>query len=514
MKKTVPFVVALLMLSSLCLGQSRTFSNTLGLRLKGAGAIQQNQEVSGYYYFYSLGKASKGKRTFILSILDENLQDVNTITLNEGKRTELLQGLYNGQHIIIKLYDRSTAKLHYLYFNSKGELLEREDVGYTLGTLEEVNNQAFVDYLAGDAYGYWREFVLRHLPSGGVDTGDNSQWVKTFKPSPKNRVVFPAYLCTAGDVLVSLLSNRKTRTGKKVHFEIQGVNLKTGEEVFRKPIQDNYTNQPIKAYYDEEKKTIHLLGLFYGPDTKVLNDNGLGLFNHTLSLEGELIDQKNLFWTKDFRDFMSIDNKGMAQSEERKGFLYFHEIVKHEDGSIVAIAEQYRRVASAAGIASNVLSAALGGGASASYTKIQVYDMAIFHFNEDFSVRDVKFIHKSKSNIALPAGYDFANVHYLANYVKSIGGFDFQYSTQNLEEGTTTFTYMDYEKLPSSNGKQWVFHGVTLYDGELSSDQISIGKPSDVRNLNILPGKPGNVVITEVNKEEKSFQVYIEKINY
>lgn len=491
-------------------GQSREFLNVVNMRQQSGGAIYKNDVVSGYYFFYSIGSATKGKKTFILSILDENLNDVNTKTFEEGKKTFLIDGNFNGENIVLKFYDRKARKMSYLYFDTRGELLKRDDLDFVPGGMTVVNNDGFVDYLK--EY-YDQSYSIRFLPT--VDSTANNAinpWYKTFDPPAKN-VAFADYLCTANNLIVNMVSIKRTRTGTKINFRLQGIDYQTGEEAFNIDLQDSYNNQPLKAYFNEEKQTINLIGLFYSPDVKALKDNGSGLFNYEINLSGEILDKQYLFWTREFREYMEIDNSGMAVSEERKGFLYFHEILRHEDGSIIAIAEQYRKAADAAGIALNVAGALLGGGASASTTKIQVYDMAIFHFNSDFSIRDVRFIPKTKSNITLPSGYDFTNVHLLANYVRAIGGFDYLYTTQNDQEGTTSITYLDYEKV-EGEPRQWAFNAATLYDGEYTMDKLKIGRPSDAKNLAILPGKPGNVVVVEYNKEEKSLSIYLEKINY
>ncbi|MEQ9232439.1 MAG: hypothetical protein RIF46_17285, partial [Cyclobacteriaceae bacterium] len=356
-------------------------------------------------------------------------------------------------------------------------------------------------------------YKVRYFPNAEPDGTLGPGWMY-ISPEIKKSFSSSDLLCTTEDMIINLVSTRRSVSATKISFEIQGLSIDKGEERFKVSLNETYNNQPFAAYYNKEKGTINLLGLFYSPDVKALKDNGLGLFNHEISLSGEILDEKYLFWTNEFRDFMKISDDGMALTEDQKGFLYFHKIIKHEDGSIVAVAEQYQKKIDGAGIALNIAAVALGGGASASTTKIQIYDMVLFHFNPDFSIRNVEFIPKTKSNFTLPSGYDFTNVHLLAKYVKAFGGFDYLFSTQNETDGTTSIAYLDYEKRTEGPGKQWVFHAVTLYDDEFTKDKIEIGRPTDAKNIRILPGKPGNVVVLEYLKEEEAFNVYIEKINY
>lgn len=506
--------ILLLLLVNSAFSQVRLYSNITKLRLKDSGVIWESEEVSGYYFFYSIGKAVKGKRTYILNILDENLQDVNTITLHEGKRSRILESKFNGKDIIVKLFDTSRSmQLHYLFFNTKGELIDRKteklssDAAISLGRMETINESGFVEYRK--EYPYDKEFMIDYLPNSDAKNlkVQSEAWKRIFKPNdPKKERSYCEFLCTTDSAIINLISNKSTRSIGTINFEIQAVDLVNGEQVFRKGLNDTYNSQPLKAFYDEVTELINIIGLFYSPEVKALKDNGLGLFNYQMDLEGNIVSRKNLFWTNEFRKYLNVDNKGMVTSD-RRGFLYFHEIVKHSDGSIMAIAEQYQKVADGLGIAMNVIGAAMGGGASASTTKIQVYDMAIFHFNPDFTIRNVSFIPKAKSDVILPAGYDFTNVHLLANYVKSVDGFDYLYTTQNHADGTTSIAYLDYEKRSEESRRQWVFHTSTIYDGALTNDKIEVGTPSETKSLRIFPGKPGNIVVSEYDRTQKSLRI-------
>ncbi len=487
--------------------QSREFFNIVKLKSQSRGVILEDDEVAGYYFFSAIGKARKGYKTFILTILDENLNEVKTTTFKETKKTVLVKGRFNGENIVLKFMDKWTYKSSYVFLNTKGEVLHRTENDFGTGEIHAVNNDGFVSYSNHPGMSYEVAY-LSNVDSTGTFEGE--KWKRDYFSSRKKHQPAGYFLCTADDLIINLASNKK---GKKIHFDLQAINYKNGKEVFNVPFLGNYNNQPFKAYYNKKRNTIHVLGLFYSPEVKIIKDNGLGLFRYELSTTGEIIDKKHLFWTNEFREFMKIDNRGMVSSEDKKGFLYFHDIIQNEDGSILAVAEQYRKVADGAGIALNTAGLLLGGGMGASNTKIQVSDMVLFYFHPDFSVKDVQFLSKTKTSVNLPYEYDFTNVHLLSRYVKQIGGFDFLFTTQNDYEGTTSITYLDYEKKPGQP-KQWVFHAVTLFDDEFSKDQMVVGKPSDSKNLSVFPAKPGHIAVMEYNEEEEKLSIYLEKINY
>lgn len=504
-------VLGLLVLSALSsFSQSRKFENIVDLRLQSTGVIEREGEVSGYYMFYSIGNAKKGLKTFILQILDENLNDVNTTSLEVSKRSLLIDAKFNGENILMKMWDAKNMKISYLSFDTKGQLINTKEVPQASGQMYVVNNTGFVDFPKELKS---KNFSTRYIPNYTSDGSTSAGW-EVESPVQKKLVSYGDILCVTDEMIVTLISNKRTASGARIEFEIQGLKISDGSEVFRRSLGGNYNNQPFLGFYDDVKKQINILGLYYDPEVRALKDNGIGMFNMEMNLKGEITDEKYMAWTNEFRDFMKIDNSGRVTSEDRKGFMFFHKIIRHEDGSIIAVAEQYQKVADAAGIALNVLSMAMGGGSAGSTTKIQVYDMVLFHFNPDFTIRNVQFVEKTKSNITLPEGYDFANVHLLAQYVNSINGFDYLFTTQNKKEGTTSIAYLDYVAREQDEPRQWTFNAMTLYDDEFTSDKIKVGRPSDVKNMRILPAKPGNIVILEYNRKDETLEVYLEKINY
>ena len=66
--------------------------------------------------------------------------------------------------------------------------------------------------------------------------------------------------------------------------------------------------------------------------------------------------------------------------------MYLHNMVQTADGSIFAIGEGFKKVASALGIASKVLSRNSG----ASAVKIKITDMIMIKFDQAFNIKEAK----------------------------------------------------------------------------------------------------------------------------
>ena len=71
--------------------------------------------------------------------------------------------------------------------------------------------------------------------------------------------------------------------------------------------------------------------------------------------------------------------------------MYVHNIVQAADGNIFVIGEGYKKVASAMGIASKLMSK----NSNISTIKIRVTDMIIIKFDKDYNVKDAKICNKN-----------------------------------------------------------------------------------------------------------------------
>lgn len=501
-----------------CYAQSRTFEEISKLRVQNTGVIMDGKSVKGYFFFYSLGKAKKGKRTFILNILDENLNDVKATTLIEDKRTVLISGLYNGDFICLKFYNSYQSQNSYLFFDKKGNQVHRQDRSTNIRNrtrLYSVPGKGFVEYTAITDNG---SFNMQFLPNPPYESNESQEpWVYTHENDFRANTNV-SMLCLTDNIVVNLLANSRSSNGKKMNFSIQGISIETGTVVFKSALTETYNMQPVNAYVDDNN-IINVLGMYYPPDVNIIKENATGLFNHQIDESGEIVDEKYLSWTYEMRDFITIDNNGKVSNENQSGFLYFHDIVKHTDGTILAIAEQYRKTVDAAGIATNILTiaaaAAVGGyvGGSAGMTKLVIGDLVLFRFNPDFSIQSVDFMNKTTTDFNLPSGYGFSNVHLLSEIISNSGGFDFRYATQDEDEAVTTVGYVDYEK-EKGQTREWVFNAVSLYEGALVKDRLPLGTPRDLWSRSILPAKVGNILVIDYSKSEKKLEMHLERINY
>lgn len=495
-------------------GQGRKFDNILSMKLRSSGTIVENDEVRGYYMFYNVDKASKGKNTYLLRILDENLDDFKTTTIEESKHVYLAESVYNGNAIMLKFIDMRERRLIFMIYSKNAELIskterdiDKMEMAYyqmmitqnlEANFLADVSGKGFVDYAVINS---GRGYAINFVSSEG---GKNWNKIST----NTNTVETAAFLCNSDDQIFNLVAKRPNRTSKQIDFAINGYDIATGIKSFETDLKsEKYSAQPLNAYYNKNTGLINVIGVYYEPDVKMVKDNGLGLFNYRIDAQGNIVSEKYLSWSQDFRKFVTVDNEGRVSNEKKNGFIYFHDVIQNSDGSIIAVGEQYKKAADAAGIALR----AMGGGTST--VKMVINDMIIFHFNKDFDINSVEFVEKTKSDFTLPYGTGFMNIHMLSGMVKAYNGFDYSFTSKSRAQGTASIGYVDYEKKQGAKN-EFVFGAVTYYDGKFTQDKIPLGKPKGRDWIRVMAGKPGYVVLFAYDKKEKTLETRLEKINY
>jgi len=185
--------------------------------------------------------------------------------------------------------------------------------------------------------------------------------------------------------------------------------------------------------------------------------------------------------------------------------MYLHNIVQTADGNIYAIGEGFKRVADGFGIALKVLSA---GRSSSSVTKLQITDMLLIKFDQNFNVKDAKFYDKNSNGFSF-SGADFMSTPLLAKYIRSHGGFDYEYTQINKESTSFTVCYSDYER-----GKEYrggTFNSISCNNGKITTDKIKT--KTDATYSWVQPGKQGQVLIVDYFRKSKRVDAHFEKLN-
>lgn len=511
--KFLTLFYSLLMLFALLLphtniAQNKSFEGVLKVSLKNMGPIIEKNEVKGYYTFYETDKLNRKTSAYLLQILDENLNVVSSKNITDSDDLRLLEGVYDGQSILLKFYNTKSKEAILRVYDKSAELKQNktrkveskwEIAQYNSAITEEtkgvtvfgISNTGFVSYAMEDnkKIGYSIEF----LPEDATQKG----W--TYKSNANsNDVETASFLAEGNGVLLTHVGKKSSLLSLDATSYLLATDVKTGNKLFEKQVKSNkYDLLLLNGYNDEATGNIAVLGLYYEKDVKIMKAKSLGLFAQLIDKQGNVVSENYTSWAKDVSKFLPVSAKGKI---EDAGYVFFHNMIKSKDGKIYAIGENFKRSLSAAGIL-------LGGG----MTQMVIEDMFIFEFSSDFKLTNVKVFDKGKSNFQLPRGAEYYSVQLLASYIKSVGGFDYTFTQPDNNKNVFSVGYVDYEKKKGEKN-EWIFGAITCADSEFSTDKISL--QTEASELQVFVAKPGYVMISEYFSKAKKMDLRLEKINY
>ena len=106
--------------------QTATIEDVFSIRLRSSGIIRDNDGIKGYYFFYKKEKVDRKTNTYILQIIDENLNEVAKKEITDTRQLVLQSGTYNGDVIMLKFFDYKKSELSYRSFTKEGELVKTD----------------------------------------------------------------------------------------------------------------------------------------------------------------------------------------------------------------------------------------------------------------------------------------------------------------------------------------------------------------------------------------------------
>lgn len=491
--------------------QTKTINNVLRSKAKNFSPIITNGIVKGYSMFYELDKIDKKHKSYRITFFDNSLNEIGSSDFIESKKMYYVSSTFNGKSIMIQFYDAKTKQVILRKFSTSAEELSRDtrlvesktelmtlnalirsQQEETTPTIQPIMNKGFVNY--GYSMNSKYAYEMRYLPENGED----KKW-KIEAPSKTKGLEMAGFLCEADGTLINLITKKPSLMSKKMETYIQAVNTKNGNVLFEvKTETDKYNLMPSNASLNTENGNIELYGMYFGKEDKAMKKNSLGFASITYNSKGEIVSESYNSWAGDVSKFLPVGKKNKV---EGGFFVYIHKIIKDESGNIFVVGEQYRKSASALGIASKML-----GDGSGSVAKIVIEDMMMFKMDKDFKLVDVKVIDKAKENVQLEAGAATVSTILLGHMLKGYGHFDYAFSQKNSSTGDITVLYIDGEKKGLALGV------ISMVDGEISNTKTvtEYGKKS----YSIKNAKPGSILMYDYIRKEKTVNLRIEKLNY
>ena len=497
--------------------QTLSRTNVTGISLRGSGTIIQNEQVKGYYSFFSLEKKDKKNNNYQLSVYDENLREINSVNLTRSNSYILLDGVFNGSAFCLLFHDFKNKRNELIsYDRSLSQLGTYTVENYTLSDLVLGGSQAYLIGIEQKGFLYYGMREDRYLyQTEFFDNSMNKIWSDMASEDANIEVASEAF--QHDQYIGSLIVQKKSKSSKNIDVDLLVQNIADGKYLFRVPlVTDQYSVSFSNVYFDREKEQFIVFGEYYDRNQKELKTESLGFISISYDLEGKIVNEKVNSWATDISIKTPVNEKGKFDGSNTS--VLFHDIIRTNDGQFFAVGEQYKKAGSGTGMALqalNILSAVFTGVYSTnpgSSVQMNIYNLVIFQFNPDFTINKVHIFEKDKNVVLLPSGAGFTSPKQLSFYVKAVGGFDYKYTQESSGKETFVVTYINYNREKGQKSTNML--GSVIYTPEKTFvvDKMALNRSSS--DYFISRAKEGYVLVTEYFKKEKQLDSRLEKLNY
>lgn len=510
-------LIALVALQQNSIGQSKlSIENIKSVYLRNSGPIIANEEIKGYFLFYQSDKVDKKTNEYTLQILDENVNKVKDIKFIDSKNIVLMESSYNGSDIMFMFYDKDQKQLDYRVYAIDGKQkfsyqrpIDNKTKNYIDQTFaqntEETQNKSLFSI---EDRGFITAIPVRDdgrytYEVSFYQTDKKKQW--TYTPEDEGKWAAAQYLGASDSVAIFEINKKERLLTGKVHSWLMGVYLHNGKKAFEFEAnnQEKYNFFPMNIAAVRNSSQFMLMGPYFDKDDRAMKDKSLGLGVWVMNNSGKIVASKYNSWDGEISKHLKVDSRGRV---DELGYIYFHKIIQTEDGKIFAVGEGYKKVASALGIASKVLTR----GSGVSTMKMKITDMLLLQFNNKFDITSAQIYDKNSNNIELQAGSEFLGAPTLALMIKYLyDGFDYAFSQTDKTHSTFSVGYTDYVR--SKDYKGLTFNAISYYNNNITTDKINLKTTSS--SMRILPAKTGSVMILEYFKKDKRLDMRLEKLN-
>lgn len=476
------------------------------------------EKLAGYFSFLLYDKFDKKNNRFELTFMDDNLNVAKKVDVIRPKDDVLLETAFNGSHFLCVFY--GDDKLNFVTYDKSGKqtgnvteenISKYEKARIQMGlanpdamgtTVFPLGDRGFVrqTYAKNEKLGYFvgaYDNTLRNIWSYASDVKSDS-------------VEIAQIISTGKDYTGIQVMKKKNMMTKNMDSYLALIENATGKVMFNKPLKDeNNELSLLEMFVEDDGKSVILFGEYYPKGEEITKSKSEGVYVVLADLSGNMLKKSRNKWA-DIRAKRVAQTGDLTEDEKEATRPVFHFIHRSKDGRIVAIGEQYKKAASAMGIASNVMNR----GSGASNAQLNIMNMVAIELDKDLNLSKY-YVYKKKKTVAdLPPGSEYMSSTMIAAYVKSTGGFDYNFTSTDRKKDTFVSIYQDYDRKSDDDGKKSdVMLGAIKFDGNtLTNERIPIN--TNAKYFQIYPAKPGYVVISEWYKKTKTLTMRMEKVVY
>ena len=525
MKNVKMLLFAFLMSVLTVNAQDASVENVLNLRTaKHSGQIIENNKLVGYFIFYTKEKIDKDNTAYEIEMFDDNYNPSSKFEIVRPKNSYLVEMVYNGSVFMLHFYDSKTG-YEFVTFDRNGDMkgsnaiskdaISKWDLNKVLMNLQSSTEN--VSIYPNGTNGFIRSTFTNYKKVGyeivAYDNEANEVW--SYKSNEASEMLEMVEINDiSANYLTATVTKKKNLTTREMSNYLLLLNLSDGSQITEISMGDDATGlrSVLKSFLNESKKNISIVGEYYNPNDDIVKDKSQGLYMQEISLSGEDLGITNYAWKGDIDQFASLtDEDG---NDNRPFYAFFHDVVVSKNGHIFLIGEQFLKQVSAGGIAMKVAANAMGATTNASAFEMLLGDMIVVEFDAEKTLVDFKTVEKKKTKIILPAGMGIYGSTTLGYYIKSIGAFDYAFTSRNKEKDIYDVIYIDGNRREDDQSeKSDLMVGViSIKGGAVTENRIPIFCES--KNWWIQPGKPGYISVSEYFRKEKKINMRLEKLTY
>ncbi|OAV44818.1 hypothetical protein A3850_010100 [Lewinella sp. 4G2] len=475
-----------------------------GVNLRQSGAIDNNGTVTGYYFLTVRQKERrvKGKKkpqitkNYHLELYDVDMAKIGEKVIRDKPGLAIRQVAYNGTYLAVKMANHVDERKWVELLDGSGETVNRATLKYS----------AYDDPKLVASFANYGFKELHSIPGGFVNVDvmaekklgrskyevkfiSNEKEVKgwTKRSSSKSKdYEFSTFITTTDSLAIYNVWTRPNLLSQKMEGAIAGVHLRTGKLVFKRQVKgdENTVAWSSGQVVDDQ---IMITGHDVGSSNKIYTDSPKGLNAVWFDLEGKQINQKRLSMDEVFQ-FTSASIGGIKGKN-----LYIHETAIDEKGNFIIACEYYN---------------SFNGGLSA-------LEGLVIGLDETFNLEAVALVEKGRSRngegIArtLSGGISLGRKETVAAIAAANGEFD--HALLHTEAGATTVAYFGGNKTVRQDGNLSIFVNL-VKDGQIKQEKMSFSANTDF--VRILPARPGYIAVAEYDKDTKSLNVRVERLNF
>jgi len=525
--KLILLLVTLLLSILTVDAQEASVPDVLNFRItKNSGEIVQNGKIVGYYVFYLKEKLDKKNNAYEIEIFDDNYNSTTTIEIVRSKYATLLEMVYNGEAFMLHFYDTKVG-YEFVTYKRNGEIGKSHNIdkkNISKWDLQRVNaniasNTENITIYPNGTEGFIRSTFRKNDKMGYEITAydNNANVVWEYGSDPKSEMIEVVEIADVStNVLSATISRKKNLFSRDIRMSCLLLNTKDGSLIkeFELGSEVNGPRSLLKSFVNEKNNSIILVGEFYKPDDDIVKNKSQGIYMQVLSLNGDVISNKDYLWKGDIDKFKNQQDPEDAKND-RPFLVFFHNIFVAENGHIFMIGEQFIKQVSAGGVALKALAVGVGGSSNASAFEIRVADMILIEFDENKEMVAFKKVHKKKTSVLLGSGMGLVNTTTLGYYIKSKGGFDYIFTSKDKEKDHYEVMYLDADRKEDkkSSDKSDIMVGVIkIKNGETSEIRVPINTESKI--FWIQQAKPGFISVGEYYRKEKRLDFRLEQLTY